>query len=242
MIILIFGGTGELMSEIAIGLITEKHQVIVIGRDKTKFDKKFKSVDFENVEFIFFEIIKGNIDELFEKIYNKYDHIDMLINGAGVNSSTPFLKITEQEMHHIFHINYYFVVQCCQKYIQKTLEQNRRGRILNIGSVSAIHPLSKVFIYSSSKAALHNFSKNIAREYGEQFNINILVPGFFPAEQNKKILTEERKQEIIKQTPALRFGNPNDLVGIVSLLTSDKSIFINGAELVVDGGFLTTKL
>ena len=136
MIILIFGGTGELMSEIAIGLITENHQVIVVGRDKTKFDKKFKSVDFEKVEFIFFDIIKGNIEEFFEKIYKKYDHIYMLINGAGVNSSTPFLKITEQEMHHIFHINYYFVVQCCQKYIQKTLEQNRRGRILNIGSVS----------------------------------------------------------------------------------------------------------
>ena len=155
----------------------------------------------------------------------------------------PFLNITSTEINNIFEINFNFVVKCCQLYIQKTLELKKPGKILNIGSVSALNPLSNVFMYSASKAALHNFSKNIAREYGHKNIVtNILVPGFFPAKQNEKILSESRKISIFNQTPMQRFGNPKELIGMVSLLASDSSSFINGAELVIDGGYSITKI
>jgi len=233
--ILIFGGTGELMGEIARCFAKHDATVIIIGRTLKE--------PIEQIEFIEFDILKDDIHSLFQQIYEKYTYIDMIINGAGVNASTDLLQLQPKEIVHIFEINFYFVVQCCIEYIQRTLALNKSGKIINIGSVSAIHPLSKVFMYSASKAALHNFSKNIAREYGGQgITTNILVPGFFPAEQNKKILDAERKQTILNETPVNRFGKPSDLNGMMLLLASDDSSFINGAELVIDGGFCITKI
>ena len=241
--ILIFGGTGELMGNIAIGLQQQKSNVIIIGRNVDKENLLTEIVRKKEIDFIKFDILYDNLDELYNKIYEKYKYIDMIINGAGINSSTPFLDIQPTEINNIFEVNFNFVVKCCQKYIEKTLNLNKPGKILNIGSVSALNPLSKVFMYSASKAALHNFSKNIAREYGNQNIItNILVPGFFPAKQNEKILSESRKKDIFNHTPMNRFGNPKELIGIVSLLASNESSFINGAELVVDGGYSIHKI
>jgi len=240
--IVIFGGTGELMGNIAVSLNESGAQCIVIGR-KLKDNNLKKKVDNDEIYYIQFDIINDDVKELFETIYKKYDYIDMLINGAGINSSTPFLAINKQEINNIFEINFNFVVKCCQIYIDRTLKLEKKGKILNIGSVSGINPLSRVFIYSASKAALHNFSKNIAREYGGKgINTNILVPGFFPAEQNKKILDKERTNKILEQTPLKRFGKSCELTGMVNLLASDKSSFINGSELVIDGGYCIKKI
>ena len=140
-----------------------------------------------------------------------------------------------------------------------------------MGSITGLSPLSKVFMYGASKAALSNLSKNLAREYGETIRINLLIPGFFPAEQNRKLLTEERTATIMQHTPAKRFGEPQvknrggcthgraslpprpptaspapliqELVPVCILLASRAaSSFINGAEIVVDGGFAATKI
>ena len=240
--IVIFGGTGELMGNIAISLNISGAQCIIIGR-KLKENLLKEYVDKGEIDYIHFDILNGDLEDLFETIYNKYQYIDMLINGAGINSSTPFLNISQEEINNIFEINFNFVVKCCQNYIDRTLKINKKGKILNIGSVSGINPLSRVFMYSASKAALHNFSKNIAREYGGfGINTNILVPGFFPAEQNKKILDIERTNKIFAQTPMKRFGTPSELSGMVNLLASENSSFINGSELVIDGGYCINKI
>lgn len=238
--ILIFGGTGELMGNVAIGLKKNLATVIIIGRDITKAQTIKEVAD---VDFFEFDIMNGDLEELFDKIYQKYKYIDMLINGAGINSSSKFLEIKHNEINKIFQINFNFVVYCCQIYIKKTLELNKPGKILNIGSVSGLNPLSKVFMYSASKASLHNFSKNIAREFGDR-NIltNILVPWFFPTEQNKKILSSKRTEDILNHTPIKRFGCPTELIGMVILLASDNSSFINGSELVIDGGYSVTRI
>tara|TARA_Y100000389_G_scaffold178371_1_gene191489 strand:- start:4322 stop:5074 length:753 start_codon:yes stop_codon:yes gene_type:complete len=232
--ILIFGGTGVLMSKMAEVLVDQNATVIIIGRDKTKIEHLLEN---KKIHFYNFDVYIDKIEILFEMIYSKYKYVDMLINGAGANSSTPLMDIKYNEMINIFNINFFFVINCCQVYIKKTLELDKPGKILNIGSISGLTPLSDVYMYSASKSALHNFSKNIAREYGsKKINTNILVPGFFPSEQNKKMLTEKRINAILDHTPLNRFGEPNDLAGIVSLLASDSSEFINGAELVIDGG------
>jgi NAD(P)-dependent dehydrogenase (short-subunit alcohol dehydrogenase family) len=112
------------------------------------------------------------------------------------------------------------------------------GSIINIGSASGLTPLSRVFTYSATKAAVHNLSKNLAREWAPKgVRVNVLVPGFFPAEQNRKVLTPDRIASILGKTPMGRFGAPEELAGAALLLASDAGSFITGSELVVDGGF-----
>ena len=105
--------------------------------------------------------------------------------------------------------------------------------------MSGLNPLSRIFTYSATKAAVHNLSKNLAREWGpHKVRVNILVPGFFPAEQNRKALTPERLALIKGHTPMGRLGDAPELVGATLLLASASAgSFITGTELVVDGGF-----
>ncbi len=114
----------------------------------------------------------------------------------------------------------------------------KSGSIINIGSASGLNPLSRVFTYSASKAAVHNISKNLAREWATKgVRVNVLVPGFFPADQNRKVLSPDRVASILAKTPMKRFGESHELIGAALLLASDAGSFITGIELVVDGGF-----
>jgi NAD(P)-dependent dehydrogenase (short-subunit alcohol dehydrogenase family) len=104
--------------------------------------------------------------------------------------------------------------------------------------MSGLIPLSRVFTYSLSKAAVHNLSKNLAREWAPLgIRVNTLVPGFFPAEQNRKVLNPERVENILRHTPMKRFGEARELIGATLLLAGDAGSFITGAEIVVDGGY-----
>jgi NAD(P)-dependent dehydrogenase (short-subunit alcohol dehydrogenase family) len=119
------------------------------------------------------------------------------------------------------------------------VSQGAGGSVINIGSMSGIVPLSRVFTYSATKAAVHNLTKNLAREWAPQkVRVNTLVPGFFPAEQNRKVLTPERVASILGHTPMGRFGEAKELVAAALLLAGEGGgSFITGSELVVDGGF-----
>ena len=105
--------------------------------------------------------------------------------------------------------------------------------------MSGLIPLSRVFTYSMSKAAVHNLSKNLAREWAPSgIRVNTIVPGFFPAEQNRKVLNESRVASIMGHTPMKRFGEARELAGATLLLASHAAgSFITGAEIVVDGGY-----
>jgi len=113
------------------------------------------------------------------------------------------------------------------------------GSILNLGSVTSYRPLSKVFTYAASKAAVLNLTQNVAREFAPHgVRVNLLCPGFFPAEQNRKILSPERTADIMRHTPMDRFGEPEELIGATLLLLSKSAgSFITGEAIYVDGGF-----
>ena len=161
----------------------------------------------------------------------------VLVNGAGVNSPTPFFDIDEAQLDKILTVNVKGVVFGCQVFGEAMVAAGK-GSIINLGSESGILPLSRVFTYSASKAAVHNLSKNLAREWAPKgVRVNTLVPGFFPAEQNRKVLTPERVAMILGKTPMNRFGEAKELIGASLLLASDAGSFVTGAEIVVDGGF-----
>jgi len=126
-----------------------------------------------------------------------------------------------------------------QIFADRMIKQDEGGSIINISSVSSILPLSKVFTYSISKAGVNNLTKFLAREFApHKIRVNAIAPGFFPAEQNRKILTPERVESILNHTPMKRFGEPEELIGAVLLLSSEKaSGFVTGAIIHVDGGF-----
>ncbi|MDA0661151.1 MAG: SDR family oxidoreductase, partial [Planctomycetota bacterium] len=165
--------------------------------------------------------------------------IDVLVNCAGVNSAAPYLEITDDDWHRVVAGNLTATHLACQVFGGIMTAQALGGSILNIGSVTADVPLSRVFAYSASKAAVVNLTKNLAREWaGKRVRVNALCPGFFPAEQNKNILDSVRTENILRNTPLGRFGEPSELVPAAILLCSRSAgSFITGADYYVDGGF-----
>jgi NAD(P)-dependent dehydrogenase (short-subunit alcohol dehydrogenase family) len=165
---------------------------------------------------------------------------DVLVNGAGVNSATPFLEITEEEWDRILDINLRGVRLACQVFGKFMIDTGTRGSIINVASLSAIKPLSRVFTYSATKAAVLNLTQNLAREWAPHgIRVNALSPGFFPAEQNRRVLTPDRQESILRHTPMGRYGEPHELAGAVLLMASPTAgSFLTGANLVVDGGFM----
>ena len=174
-----------------------------------------------------------------EKILSLWSKIDIVVNAPGVNSPTPVFDIPEDEWHKILDTNLKGVFFSCRVFAKQMIEQKNGGSIINISSVSSELPLSKVFTYSISKAGVNNMTRFLAREWApHRIRVNAIMPGFFPAEQNRKILTEERRKSIFAHTPMARYGEPDELSGALLWLASENaSSFVTGTVVPVDGGF-----
>jgi len=237
----VIGGTGVLCGTMAEALAAAGAETILVGRSEEKAKERLASIEAAGGKAYFEKVdvnSKASIEELLANVLEKSGKVDILVNGAGINSPTPIFDIDEDEFDSILNTNLKAVLFASQVFGKHLVDRGEGGSIINIGSMSGIIPLSRVFTYSATKAAVHNLSKNLAREWAEQgIRVNTIVPGFFPAEQNKKVLNPERVASIMGHTPANRFGEPDELVGATLLLASDASSFMNGAELVVDGGY-----
>lgn len=237
----VIGGTGELCGAMAEGLAAAGAAVVLVGRSKQKAELRIEKIT-ANGGQAYFEACevdsRTNLESLLARVLEQSGKIDIVVNGAGTNSATPFLDIPEEEFDRIFRINMKGVFLACQVFGKYLVDRGEGGSIINVGSMSGIIPLSRVFTYSATKAAVHNLSKNLAREWAPlNIRVNTLVPGFFPAEQNKKVLTPERVAQIMGHTPMNRFGEARELIGATLVLASDAGSFITGTEMVVDGGY-----
>jgi NAD(P)-dependent dehydrogenase (short-subunit alcohol dehydrogenase family) len=181
---------------------------------------------------------RASIENLLAEALKVKDRVEILVNCAGVNAGSAFLDHTDADWDRVMAINLKAVFQACQVF-GRHMVASGGGAILNIGSVTSHLPLSRVFGYSASKAAVLNLTRNVAQEFGSQgVRVNAICPGFFPAEQNRKLLDATRIDNIMRHTPMGRYGEPEELVGAAILLLSPKAgKFITGAAVNVDGGF-----
>lgn len=237
----VIGGTGELCGAMALGLAGAGAEVVLVGRNAEKAQARLAQITAAGGRGWFYAAEasdRAQLEQLLAAVLARSGRVDIVVNGAGVNSATPFLEITEEEYDRIVRINQKAVFLGCQVFGKYLVERGTGGSIINLGSMSGLVPLSRVFTYSATKAAVHNLSKNLAREWApKNVRVNVLVPGFFPAEQNRKVLTPERVNNIMGHTPMKRFGDAKELIGATLLLAGDAGSFITGLELVVDGGY-----
>jgi NAD(P)-dependent dehydrogenase (short-subunit alcohol dehydrogenase family) len=242
----VVGGTGVLGGALAEGLAKAGAFVIVAGRGADRGEARVAAIRAAGGDGAFVSvdaIDRVSVRALLEAAINARGRADILVNCAGVNSAVPYFDITEEEFDRVIDTNLKSTHLGCQIFGAHMASMGG-GAILNIGSVSADKPLSKVFAYSASKAAVVNYTQNVARELAPRnVRVNVLCPGFFPAEQNRKILSPERTASIMGQTPMNRFGEPHELVGAAILLCAPVAgSFITGTSVYVDGGFTGMRL
>jgi NAD(P)-dependent dehydrogenase (short-subunit alcohol dehydrogenase family) len=180
--------------------------------------------------------------------------VDILINGAGGNkkeaTTSPdlsFFDLPADAVQWVFNLNFIGTLLPCQVF-GKVMAEREEGIILNVSSMNAFRPLTRIPAYSAAKAAVSNFTQwlavHISQEYSPNIRVNAIAPGFFLTEQNRFLLTDEetgeltpRGRTIIDHTPMGRFGHPDDLIGTVLWLLSPGAAFVHGVVVPVDGGF-----
>lgn len=238
----VIGGTGVLGGALCDGIAAAGGHVVVAGRSRERGQSRVAAIreaggtaEFAPVDVTSREAFQA----LRDTVLGEHGRVDILVNCAGVNSAVPYEEIEDTDWQRVLDTNLKATHLGCQLFAPVMARQEHGGSILNIGSVTAHLPLSRVFAYSASKAAVNNLTKNLAREYASKgVRVNSLNPGFFPAEQNRKILQPERVKKIMDQTPMARFGEPPELVGAALLLLArNAGSFVTGAEIFVDGGF-----
>jgi NAD(P)-dependent dehydrogenase (short-subunit alcohol dehydrogenase family) len=237
----VIGGTGVLGGTLCEGLAQAGAHVIVAGRNAERGQARVAAIEklHGNAAFIPVDSAERlSVETLLASVLEQYGRVDAVVNCAGVNSSTPYFEITDEEFRRVIDTNVLSTHISCQVF-GRHMKDAGGGSILNIGSITSDRPLSRVFIYSASKAAVLSLTRNVARELApHHVRVNCLCPGFFPAEQNRKILDKSRVEAILGHTPIGRLGEPHELIGAALLLLSPRAgSFITGEALYVDGGF-----
>ncbi len=252
----VIGATGVLGGSLAEGLAAAGAKVAVLGRNQERGEARVKSIQANGGQAAFFTadaISRCSLGEAHEQIEAKLGAPTILINAAGgndpkvtVTADHPFESIKLEDWQANFDMNLVGgVLLPCQEF-GPAMGKRGKGSIINIASVSAHLPLSRVVSYSASKAAVISLTKFLAREWATKgVRVNTLTPGFFPAEQNRKLLFNDdgtptaRTKSIWGHTPMNRFGESHELIGATVFLASHKaSSFVTGTDICVDGGFL----
>ncbi len=238
----IIGGGGYLCSTMAKGLAAAGVDIIILDVRLHKAIEIISQInDNYSGDHMALEVNASNKEShecAKQKIISKYGNIDILINGAGTNSPTPFFDIELEDWNKVMDSQLLATMLGCQVFGAQMVRQ-KNGSIINISSASAGPPLSKAYAYSAAKAGIRNLTMNLGREWAlEGVRVNCIRPGFFPTEWNKKnFISPEREKAILSHTPMARYGDPKELLGATLWLASNASSFVTGSEVTIDGGF-----
>lgn len=254
----ITGGTGVLGRAIAKYLAHQGAKVIIMGRKEDVGRAIVAEVEAENpagsIEFMTTDVMDRMLLEAnLEIILERYGRVDTLLNAAGGNQKGAtiapdqnFFDLDPEQFQKVLNLNLTGTVIPTQVFLKPMVAQGR-GAIINFSSMAAFRPMTRVCGYAAAKAGISNFTAYMATEcakkFGEGIRVNAIAPGFFITEQNRALLTNPdgsftlRGQDVIRQTPFGRMGQPEELCGTIHYLMSDAARFVTGTVAVVDGGF-----
>jgi NAD(P)-dependent dehydrogenase (short-subunit alcohol dehydrogenase family) len=253
----VIGATGTLGGAIAEGLAKHGAKIAVLGRNAERGEARVKAIKDAGGDAAFFTadaVKKESLQAANEAIEKALGPVTILVNAAGGNDpkvtvtpDNPVENVAIEDWHFNFDLNLVGGVLLPCQVFGPAMCKRGKGSIINIASVSAHLPLSRVMTYSAAKAAVLNLTNFLAREWATKgVRVNTLTPGFFPAEQNKKLLFNDdgsptpRAQQILGHTPMNRMGEAKELVGAAIFLASHAaSSFVTGTDIRVDGGFLS---
>lgn len=255
-VVVITGGTGVLGRAIAKYLAAEGAKVVILGRKKEVGDAIVADIIAAGGEACFLEtdvLNQAKLQQNCDDILARYGRVDALLNAAGGNMpgatiapDRTFFDLDPAQFRTVLDLNLTGTVIPTQIFLRPMVQQGR-GAIVNFSSMAAFRPMTRVCGYAAAKAGISNFTAYMAtecaRKFGEGIRVNAIAPGFFITEQNRSLLTNpdgsytQRGQDVIRQTPFGRMGQPDELCGTIHYLISDASRFVTGTVAVVDGGF-----
>lgn len=252
----ITGGSGVLGGTIASYLLENKAKVVILGSNQERLDKKLSSllkISDRVLGFVCDVLDRSRVEEVSQNIISKWGKIDVLLNAAGGNmpgatiaeDQTIFdLKIDEFNKVSDLNLNGTLIPSLV---FGKIMADQGKGVIINYSSMAALRPITRVVGYSASKAAVTNLTEWMAIEFalkfGDKLRVNAIAPGFFIGNQNRKLLLNDdgtytnRGEKIIANTPMKRFGEAEELNGVIHWLISDNASFVTGIVVPIDGGF-----
>ena len=252
------GGTGVLGSEMARALAACNANVCLLARDVERAEKVIAtfpaSAKARHLALRADVLDRPALEAAAKRVLDERGAIDMLVNGAGgndpkatTNPEQRFFDLPLEALQKVTNLNLLGTIVPTQVFA-RSMAERKQGVILNVSSVNAARPLTRIAGYSASKAAVTNFTQwlavHLAQEYSPEIRVNALMPGFFLTDQNRFLLTDKatgeltaRGKKILEHTPMARFGTPEDLVGATLWLLSPASKFVTGIVVPVDGGF-----
>lgn len=251
------GGGGVLVGELCRALAARGARVAVLDVNEQSARRVAEAIAEEGGEAMPLKVDvldRPSCQAAEEAVCKWFGPVDALINGAGGNrpeattsAERPFFDLSADAVRDVFDLNFLGALIPSQVFARAMAERGR-GVVLNLSSMNALRPLTRIPAYSAAKAALSNFTQwlavHLAREHSPNIRVNALAPGFFLTEQNRFLVSDpqtggltERGQTIVDHTPMARFGLPADLVGAALWLLSDASAFVTGALVPIDGGF-----
>lgn len=255
-VVVITGGTGVLGRCIAKYLAQEGARVVVLGRKEAVGQEVVTDIVAQGGEACFLKadvMDQGQMEEVCNEVLARYGQVDALLNAAGGNMpgatiapDQTFFDLKAEEFQKVLSLNLTGTVIPTQVFLRPMAERGK-GAIVNFSSMAAFRPMTRVCGYAAAKAGISNFTAYMAtecaRKFGEGIRVNAIAPGFFITEQNRSLLTNadgtftQRGQDVIRQTPFGRMGEPDELCGTIHYLISDAAKFVTGTVAVVDGGF-----
>ncbi len=256
--VVITGGAGILGGEMACALVGCGANVAIVDLDPSLAERLMPRLEAGPGRAIVLgtDVLNPEVlEQTAQQVVETFGQVDCLINGAGGNDprattgpDQSFFELPPDALRFVFDLNIIGTILPSQAFGKYMAEQGE-GVILNVSSMNALRPLTRIPAYSAAKAAVSNFTQwlavHIAQEYSPNIRVNAIAPGFFLTSQNKFLLTDEatgeltpRGQSIIDHTPMGRFGDPEDLLGAVLWLLSPASAFVTGVVVPIDGGFI----
>jgi NAD(P)-dependent dehydrogenase (short-subunit alcohol dehydrogenase family) len=254
---IVTGGGGVLCSAMCLALARLGVKVVVMDISQAAAERVSQQIQALGNHALALQgdvLDKPGMEVAAHTVMQAFGRVDVLINGAGGNkplaSTSPeqsFFDLPLEAVGEVFNLNFMGTFLPCQVFA-KLMAQQGAGVIVNISSMNAFRPLTRIPAYSAAKAAVSNFTQwlavHIAQEYSPEIRVNAIAPGFFLTEQNRFLLTDpqsgqlgSRGKDILAHTPLGRFGSPQDLLSALIWLISPGAGFVTGVVVPVDGGF-----